>query len=297
MKTNDIFNFKRFGKYFGSDIRTCWANFGLSLLTISILLPIAIYIISTALKQIMTQHWSGPGFEIRLFIFIVAMFCIIVTMPVKCYGKITDKQYGSLWLNLPASRLEKFLSMVLLSCIIVPLTGAVLSLGIDGLICALDHTCGNSIVREGLDWIRNLGETKEITLNLALESLEIKDAAVAQNIIDQFSSPWLYIDEIFSITLPLLLGAILFKKGKTVKTFLALFALSSITSIILTPIMVSWTADIINTLENATDEAVILSVFDNGFFRNLVLIDTVGDLLINGGMLAGIWFRIKTLKH
>ena len=284
MKTNDIFNFKRFGKYFGSDIRTCWANFGLSLLTISILLPIAIYIISTA-------------FEIRLFIFIVAMLCIIVTMPVKCYGKITDKQYGSLWLNLPASRLEKFLSMVLLSCIIVPLTGAVLSLGIDGLICALDHTCGNSIVREGLDWIRNLGETKEITLNLALESLEIKDAAVAQNIIDQISSPWLYIDEIFSITLPLLLGAILFKKGKTVKTFLALFALSSITSIIMTPIMVSWTADIINTLENATDEAVIMSVFDNGFFRNLVLIDTVGDLLINGGMLAGIWFRIKTLKH
>jgi hypothetical protein len=50
-------------------------------------------------------------------------------------------------------------------------------------------------------------------------------------------------------------------------------------------------------LENATDEAVILSVFDNGFFRNLVLIDTVSDLLINGGMLAGIWFRIKTLKH
>ena len=61
--------------------------------------------------------------------------------------------------------------------------------------------------------------------------------------------------------------------------------------------MVSWTADIINTLENATDEAVIMSVFDNGFFRNLVLIDTVGDLLVNGGLLAGIWFRIKTLKH
>ena len=193
--------------------------------------------------------------------------------------------------------MEKFLSMVMLSCIIVPLTGAVLSLGIDALICALDHTCGNSIVREGLDWIRNLGETKEITLNLALESLEIKDAAVAQNIIDQISSPWLYVDEVFSITLPLLLGAILFKKGKTVKTFLALFALSSVTSIIMAPIMVSWTADIINTLENATDEAVILSVFDNGFFRNLVLIDTVGDLLVNGGLLAGIWFRIKTLKH
>ena len=41
MKANDIFNFRRFGKYFASDLRTCWANYGLSLLTISTIFPIS----------------------------------------------------------------------------------------------------------------------------------------------------------------------------------------------------------------------------------------------------------------
>lgn len=297
MKTNEIFNFKRFGKYFGSDIRTCRANFGLSLLTISLLFPIVIYIISIALNRVLNNGWVGPGADLRLFVFAVSMVCIIVTMPVKCYGKITEKQYGSLWLTLPASRLEKFISMVILSCILMPLTGAALSLGIDAMICGLDHTCGSSIAKEGLDWIRNLDETKEVTLNLMYESLEIKDAAVAQNIINQLSSPWLYIDEIFGITLPFLLGAIFFKNGKTVKTFLVLFAFSSIMSIAMTPLMVSWAKDLLSAFENLTDEALILSFLDNGFFRNLVLIDTISDLLLNGALLAGIWFRIKTLKH
>ena len=45
---NDIFNFRRFGKYFATDIRTCWANYGLSLLTIAILSPVVIYIITNA---------------------------------------------------------------------------------------------------------------------------------------------------------------------------------------------------------------------------------------------------------
>lgn len=297
MKTNEIFNFKRFGKYFGSDIRTCWANFGLSLLTISVLFPVVVYIIASAFTVILTNEWSGPSFELRLGIFVIAMICIVVTMPVKCYGKITEKQYGSLWLTLPASRLEKFLSMVILTCILVPLACAAMSLGIDAVLCGLDHTCGSSIAAEGFDLISNLGEEREITLNLMYESLEIKDAAVAQNIIQQVSSPWLYIDEIFGITLPFLLGAILFRKGKTVKTFLALFAFSSLMSIVLTPLMVSWSKEIISAFENVTDEAFILSVFDNGFFRNLILIDTISDLLFNGALLAGIWFRIKTLKH
>lgn len=297
MKANEIFSLKRFGKYFGSDIKTCWANFGMSLLTISVLFPVVVYTIASAFNVILTNEWSGPGFELRISIFAIAMVCIVVTMPVKCYGKITEKQYGSFWLTLPASRLEKFLSMVILTCILVPLAGAAMSLGIDAVICGLDHTCGNSIAAEGLDLISNLGEKREITLNLMYESLEIKDATVAQNIVQQLSSPWLYIDEFFGVTLPFLLGAIFFRKGKTVKTFLALFALSSLMSIVLTPLMVSWSKEIISAFENVTDEAFILSVFNNGFFRNLVLIDTISDLLFSGALLTGIWFRIKTLKH
>jgi hypothetical protein len=37
--------------------------------------------------------------------------------------------------------------------------------------------------------------------------------------------------------------------------------------------------------------------FENGIFRNLILIDTISDAIVNIALIIGIWFRIKTLKH
>ena len=289
----EILDFKRFGKYFGSDIRTCWANFGLSLLTISILLPIAIYIISTALKQIMTQHWSGPGFEIRLFIFIVAMFCIIVTMPVKCYGRITEKQYGSFWLTLPASKLEKVLSMVLISAVIIPVSSAAIFLGIDALTCWMDHTCGDSIAS-------NFRDIASQIINFEVyESVDDSISAGLENIIGQLSNPWIYIDDFIGMTLPFLLGALVFKKHKTAKTILAMIIFSTAISIAATPIMSAYGTNLMETIKIA--EGVSVSgpyfLFDTWIFRNLALLDTISDSLVNLAFLTGIYFRIKTLKH
>ena len=296
MKTNEIFDLKRFGKYFGSDLKTLWSNFGLSLMTTSLALPLVIYIISIAFNKVINNTWCGPSMDLRLFVFAMAMFCIIVTMPVKCYGRITEKQYGSFWITLPASRLEKYLSMIILTCIIVPLAGAFLCLGMDAITCAIDHSCGSSIISSGIDMIRKMEENREITINLMNESLEIRDAEVVRNIVNQFSSPWLYIDEIFGITLPILLGAIFFKRGKTAKTFLSLFALGSIFSMMMTPIMVNWTKDIMSAV-GSEDPELVLAIFDSGIFRNMVIIDTISDTIFNSALLLGIWFRIKTLKH
>ena len=295
MKANDIFSFRRFGKYFGTDIRTCQVNFGLSLITISLLFPAALYILSTAFNLLLKSTWDGPDMGTRFFVFCIAVLCLAVTMPVKCYGKITEKQYGSFWLTLPASRLEKFISMFLLTCIIVPVIGIALYAGADALICSLDHTCGRSLIAGGIDLIRNLGDMKEITLNLMDEQLTIENAAATQKIIEQISSPVLYVDEIFGITLPFLLGAVYFKSGKTVKTFLAIFALSTATSILMSPFLSSWTAEIASAAGNDPD--AVIQMLSNGIFKHLVLIDTISDTAFYLAMLAGIWFRIKTLKH
>ncbi len=292
---NDIFNFRRFGKYFATDIRTCWANYGLSLLTISLIVPTVLYVVLTAFNLLLTSAWEGPEIGIRVFAFCVAMFCIIVTMPVKCYGKITEKQYGSFWLTLPASRLEKFISMFLMTCIIVPVTGIAIYLGMDALICALDHTCGNNLTAAAVELIRKMGDMKELTMNLIDESITIEDAALAQEIVSQLNSPLLYVDEIFGITLPFLLGALYFKSGKTVKTILVIFAFSTVFSIALTPIMESWASEVMAGMNDGT--TVIRKLFDNGMFKNLVLIDTISDTIFNVALMAGIWFRIKTLKH
>ncbi|MBE6217291.1 MAG: hypothetical protein E7124_04520 [Bacteroidales bacterium] len=295
MKTNDIFNFRRFGRYFTSDLSTCWSNYGLSLLTISILFPVGTYFLTNVFNLVLRSTWDGPDIGLRSFIFIVATICLIVTMPVKCYGKITEKQYGSFFLTLPASRLEKFVSMFLMTCIIVPVLGFTLHLGTDAIICALDHTCGRNLVAGAAELIRNIGDMKELTMNFVDESITIENAALVQDILGQINNPWMYIDEIFGITLPFLLGAIYFKNGKTVKTILAIFAFSMATSIIMTPFLENWAAEIVRNAN--ADPNTILQMFNNGIFKNLVLIDTVSDTVFNLALMAGIWFRIKTLKH
>ncbi len=292
---NDIFNFRRFGKYFLTDLKTCWANYGLSLLTLSLLLPLVTYIVSTAFSLILRSSWNGPDLGLRVAVAATAMICLVVTMPVKCYGKITEKKYGSFWLTLPASRLEKFISMILLTCIIAPVSGVLLYSGMDTLICAFDHTCGQSIVVGAVKLLQKMSEMQEVTFNFVDENITIENAALAQEIISQINNPWLYLDEIFCFTLPLLLGAVFFKNGKTVKTFLVIFAFSMATSIFLTPLMTDW---IMGIAESAKDDpTVILQMFNNTLFKNLVLIDTVSDTVTNLTLLICIWFRIKTLKH
>ena len=292
---NDIFNFRRFGKYFATDLRTCRAKYGLSLMTISLLTPLVLYVIIVTINQIMHNTWDGPDIGLRVFAFAVAMICMVVTMPVKCYGKITEKQYGSFWLTLPASRLEKFISMILMTCIIVPVSGALLYLGLDALICAFDHTCGQNLFAGGTELLQRMGEAKDVTLNLIDESITIEDATLAQEIVRQMNNPWMYIDEIFCFTLPFLLGAVFFRNGKTVKTFIALFAISTVTGMICSPIMTNWVMEMFNNLNEDPD--AILQMFNNKLFKNLVLIDTVTDTVTNLALMVGIWFRIKTLKH
>lgn len=295
---NDIFNFRRFGKYFASDFRTCLANYGLSLITISILFQLALYAVSVGMNILLDHQWDGPDMGLRTFVCGIAMLCITVTMPVKCYGRLTEKQYGSFWLTLPASRLEKFISMILLTCIITPLAGGILFLGVDSIICALDPTCGKSLMAGFCELVRNMGELTgeidQIRLNLGI-GVHVEAGAEGPDIMKQLSSPWLYADEIFGITLPFLLGAIYFKSGKTVKTFLCIAAFSMLTSAIMGPFITKYSLELLNNAAN--EEAIISEMLNSGIFRHLAVIDTITDTVMNLALFTGIWFRIKNLKH
>ena len=59
--------------------------------------------------------------------------------------------------------------------------------------------------------------------------------------------------------------------------------------------MTNWVMEMFNNLNEDPD--AILQMFNNKLFKNLVLIDTVTDTVTNLALMAGIWFRIKTLKH
>ncbi len=288
----DIFNFNRFGKYFMSDIRTCAANYGLSLICIPIFSFSILYAFDICAELLMGNGWSGPGTGSRFTLFLVAMACIVITMPVKCYGKITEKQYGSQWLMIPVSKLEKFLSMTILTCIAAPVTGGLLYLGLDALVCGIDHTCGNSI----LNWAFNL-ESRLNEFFVAENITAEPEFGLVMNFLNQLKSPWLYIDDTIQISLPFLLGALCFKSGKTVKTFLALAVFSTITGIICTPLMVSWTKSMAELTADGNFALEAETLFNTWILKNIALVDTISDTVTNLALMAAIYLRIKTLKH
>lgn len=258
----EIMDFNRFGKYFVSDLKSCAANYGYSLALIC-LMGVIIYVGTVTMGLLFNASWGGPECGFRNSVFSLSMFVMAVTMPVKCYGSLTEKRAGSQWLMIPASKFEKFLSMVLITAIVIPAVALGVTLGLDALLCAVDQTCGDSLI------------SSMKTANA------IHDDSVQT------------INSIISLSLSFLLGAIFFKNSKTVKTLLVLFALGAVTMTVLFMILFNG----VNMTELVENEALANEIVgncpfgDNSFIP--VLCCTVSYILL----LAGIFFRIKTLKH
>lgn len=290
MKAYNTFNFNRFGKFLASDLRHCLANYGLSMLLMS-MMGLIIYIGTVTMGLVFNGAWDGPGVGFRLTVFIITMFVLMTSMPVKCYGGLTDKKTGSAWLMLPVSRLEKYLSMIINTVFIIPLaTGSVYVL-VDSLLCGLDPTCGAGIVTE----------TKAFLVNMVSESFATEADMISMPSLGTFahqvSNPLLYIDDIIMISLVFLLGAVCFKSGKTVKTFFAIFAYSIAFSFISVPVISHYIEGIMENINMLDQTAFIEDMFNSWIFRHAALVDTINDTVVNLALMAGIWFRIKTLKH
>ena len=289
---NDIFNIRRFGRYLLSDIRNCMAGYGLSMALISLTGLIA-YIITAGMSLIITGTWASPELEFRIVIFLVAGLVLFTSMPAKCYGGITEKRKGTSWLMVPVSATEKFLSMVIMTVFIVPLVTGGVYLAADAVICTIDPACGKSLIGAGSEFIETLMGIPEEVKN------ELSSLPALKDIITQMTNPLLYIDDIIMVSLSFLLGAVCFKKAKTAKTFLAIIVFSIAMGFIATPIIRSMFPDLINpaNINMMMTDADLNTLFDSWIFRNAALIDTINDTVTNLALMAGIFFRIRTLKH
>ena len=287
---NEIFNTRRFGKYLLSDIRNCMAGFGLNTVVIS-LMGLVIYAGTIIMGFIFNGTWEGPGIGFRIATFCIAMFIFAVSMPVKCYGGITEKRKGTAWLTLPASAAEKFLSIILCTIFIVPIVTGGVYLAIDAILCAFDPTCGTSIFSACRETIGTL-------LNLAIASEEdVMNIPALGDLIHQINNPFLYIDDIIMVGLTFLAGAIWFKKSKTAKTILSVIAYSTVAGIVTSPIITHFTMDIINNMNLVETTADLNNLLSTWPFRHIALLDTINDTLTNLALAGLIYLRIKTLKH
>jgi hypothetical protein len=287
---NDIFNLRRFGRYFVSDIRGCIASYGLTLVLIS-MMGLITDLIFGSISFALDGDWIGADRGMRSMAFILSICILIINFPVKCYGKITDKKAGSSWLMVPVSTFEKFLSMIIITTVIVPVAVIGVYLLVDMLVCAADATCGKPLAEaiSGLfHLLPNIGMTME---------LDMSNYPYIEEFAKQMSSPWLYIDDFIMVCLTFLLGAIFFKSGKSAKTFLAVIVCSTFTTMAVTPFMSKMFISLIEQAQAVESPENLNALFSTGIFRHAALIDTINDTLVNLVLLTGIFFRIKTLKH
>ncbi len=270
---NNILDFKRFGNYFAYDIRRAGNNYGISLLVLG-LMPVILFIIHLLvwlLRGAATDTPYSMSGESKIIVFGIVLFVAAVSAGVKIYGSTTDKRSGSDFLMLPASTTEKWLSMVLMVCVVVPVALLVLTLASDALLNWLFPSIyGDGIVSSitGSDWSHLTGSNKDFSVNLpAILFLGWSGCA-----------------------LTFTLGGLFFKKAKVAKTFLFLFALGTVLSMLAFVAAKFGLGDSISKfVDDINDPASAVDAFN--WMLNIFNIITIGGLLVL------TWLRLRTIKH
>lgn len=263
---NNIFDIKRFGRYLAYDIRQTIANSGISLLVVGTL-PVLIYLLSGLASLIFNGHWEADPETTQVFAIIAAVMVIMMAFPTKAYGSLTDRKGGATWALIPASVPEKFVSMMLVSLVIVPCAVILMLLASN----ALMSLCVSDFTNLMPQLLRYHGSADGMPLEVNFFAL--------------FYASWIVSILVF------LLGALIFKKSKAGKTILCLIALSVLFSLVASSIVRSgWEPDlhILDWLENATAEQIQarFNTWANLWHTFLIL-------LLGGGVYA----RLKTLKY
>lgn len=274
---DNTFKISRFGKYFVYDLKRQWKNIGMLMLIFS-LFPIIFYMIymffaamfdGGLMKIFIGLEIDGPAGGTRFGVFAVMSTIFVMLFPSRAYGEITNKEKGSEWLMLPASRLEKFTSMMLISLVVIPLVYVVVYFLSDAFVCLLDKSCGDSLMSFRIN--------KEIGSS---------DFAIPAN------GFWILASSIVENAIVFLLGGLIFKKWKVVGTVLVLFALQMVFSGLLSVFITNadldwwgnWFADW--TIRHADSIDIWLNAFIN--FWLLLILAICG---------TWSWFRIKRLQH
>ena len=277
---NKTFSFSRFGRYFVYDCRRWAVNYGPTLLLMSAV-PVILYTIILVYSLLFKQVWATPGETTRIITACIVIGILMLTYPASVYGFITDKRAGAAFLMLPVSRLEKFLSMILNTVVIVPMVFGIIYLILDAVICVVDGTCGGTLFSSVVDGIKVLA-------TFAFDS----GAPIHVSMLS------VYLNSVLGC-LYFLLGALLFKKHKILYPILILVGFNMLLSMLIGIVVTT----------GIFDEEMIESI--GSFLENVIMdrsmmawivpmynvMATIWDFVVVGGLMTAVYFRLKTIKH
>lgn len=275
--TNEVFSFPRFGKYFKYDMTQMWRNNGKAVVMLGGI-SLIIYLIWVIFSLVFTGTWQGPEIAVRASVMFVGWF-ILICYQTRTYGYLTEKRAGSSWLMVPASALEKCLSMLLITVILQPLAYFCAYLLVDGFLALVDPTVGTAL-------IASVGTA-------TTEVQEALNEGVAQGFevhLWMFFIP-VILQAMYNLMYFLLCG-LCFKKWKLIGAFAVLIGISIVSTLIFS--LFAW-GDWVDKLEMIKDMDDPLTVIN--FANAMLTVMTSVNFLIFLLMGTGIYYRIKTLKH
>lgn len=248
---NETFSLKRFLNIVCSDCRNAWHRFGLSMLvSISVILIIWMIHVST--------NAGGCVDANARWVVIYFIVMILVTLsPSKIYRSCNIPNHGLAFATCPVSKLEKFLSMLLVCLVIVPAVSVAGCLLLDTLLALLPFGPFNDFV-----WASG-------KFNLRIGFLDFSDetsSIILLNIVRDISV-FIFFNTVF-------------KSKKFLKTALSLIAFCIVFFVVAA------------NLHTADTELWDSLSFD--FWYNAYMIISA---LITAVSLAGTWFRLKKMKY
>ena len=268
---SEVFNGKRFLTYFKYDLSQTLRIHVKAAVLIGFA-GVIFYLLGVAFNAIFDGTWQAPGFRGRVLIFILASTALEL-YQVRTYGYLTDRRKGSSWLLVPASAFEKWLSMILMTLVVIPVAYIITYGGTDAILSLADPTYGKMLLGSAIDAFN-----------------QFQTSIAAAN--DEYATTW----NLSFMIVPYLVGfccnflyfllcGVTFKRHKLLYAFLVLFGISITTSM-----CTAWFGLESNIeLEEFADAEV--------FIRHMIGVVTyvVGAIAIC--LAGGIFYRIKTLKH
>ena len=201
------------------------------------------------------------------------MLVCFTLLPARLYGRVTDRRYGTEFLMLPASTFEKFLSMVIVTAVVMPLCLSLMLLVSDTLLGLIF----GALYGEPLLFMDN-------SVLFGVDPLAVAGDSLYVNFFAGFLVGW-WIWILFFI-----LGSVFFKKSKVAKTLLSYLLISMVLGVTFSAILLK--------SQTGTAEALFTKDIDIQTVVNFLnVVSNVINFLISAVLLGLIYWRLRALKH
>lgn len=229
---NNKFDWNRYCEVVKKDFRNMWPLFGRTMLILA-LLPMTLWLLTV----VFPGHSFVPSNFRLMMVKLMAMLAACMTAS-RMYRTWNLQGEGIYFAMLPASKLEKFLSAVLFSVIICPLTVFFGSLAVDTVLTALPFGGYQDWI-----WQRDLNlYTNEVDTSFGVHY-----------------GPWgtlysiCYLLSFVGNTLLFMFTSTLFKRHKVLRTFLWIYLIEFVLVLVLIPLMSSptfgiWMVSVVKSL-------------------------------------------------